>query len=716
MNVKNIFRVVCCIAAALAVFPAGISFPADTASIAVSVWLHDTSAAKWTVMVYVDGDNENESSAVDAFLNISSAGSSGDVNVLVQMDRGGFDARYGGWSTAKRFLVENALTPDSANALEDIGEVNMGSPAVLRDFVEWGIDNYPAENYAIFLCGPGKGGWSRAVGMDGSAGDDGLSVQELGQALDALTEMPELVVLDASCAGMIELIYELKDRVPVVVASQVEIPLPGLPYEGILDYLLALPDSDGAAFAEDIVGLYAAAYPDEGQLAAIDSDAVSLLADRLTDFAAAVTGIDDDWLTVFHSARTAASCPVLLMSDVKAFLSEMAMNAENASVRNAAQDALDVFDPAIISSCGIPGDDLHGLSLYFARWGFDVDSGYNDTLEFVSATDWSGFLDLFTSSWLVPEHTGEHTCSYDIAGGTEVSSYVMLSFPVVPDEADVLKNIESSLGEYNPVNWRLFRWDSQLVPPAYREINAYGENVVPGQAYWLISRDDANIGMTGLLLDTDSFYAVDLLPGWNQIGSPFNFNIEWDVFAVSDGVTVAGVTSQENSFTSHTLWEFEGNDYSGTNIMEPGKGYWLRNLAGYTVQLIAFPAPVQAGGLSLSLKNIVIKTQPAEEKPPAPPGGTPYESDDDSGDVSFDSGGGCFIATACFGSPMAEEVVILKKFRDKHLLKKRAGRLFVRLYYRFSPPAARFISSRPAVRAAVRGVLKPLISFCRIIN
>lgn len=42
-------------------------------------------------------------------------------------------------------------------------------------------------------------------------------------------------------------------------------------------------------------------------------------------------------------------------------------------------------------------------------------------------------------------------------------------------------------------------------------------------------------------------------------------------------------------------------------------------------------------------------------------------------------GDGCFIATAAFGTPIAEEVVILRKFRDHVLLKDSAGRNFMKL-------------------------------------
>jgi hypothetical protein len=58
---------------------------------------------------------------------------------------------------------------------------------------------------------------------------------------------------------------------------------------------------------------------------------------------------------------------------------------------------------------------------------------------------------------------------------------------------------------------------------------------------------------------------------------------------------------------------------------------------------------------------------------------------------------------------MAEDVLALRRFRDERLLKFAAGREFVRLYYRYSPPLADYIRERSAPRAAVRGALRPLV-------
>jgi uncharacterized repeat protein (TIGR02543 family) len=68
-------------------------------------------------------------------------------------------------------------------------------------------------------------------------------------------------------------------------------------------------------------------------------------------------------------------------------------------------------------------------------------------------------------------------------------------------------------------------------------------------------------------------------------------------------------------------------------------------------------------------------------------------------------GGGCFIATAAYGSPTAEQLDILREFRDVVLLESTAGSQFVALYYKLSPPIADFISGSSFLRCVVREVL-----------
>ncbi len=71
--------------------------------------------------------------------------------------------------------------------------------------------------------------------------------------------------------------------------------------------------------------------------------------------------------------------------------------------------------------------------------------------------------------------------------------------------------------------------------------------------------------------------------------------------------------------------------------------------------------------------------------------------------------GGCFIATAAYGSALDPHLGNLRYFRDSYLLTNRPGRAIVAFYYKYSPPLADFIADRDWLRAIVRAVLTPIV-------
>ena len=78
--------------------------------------------------------------------------------------------------------------------------------------------------------------------------------------------------------------------------------------------------------------------------------------------------------------------------------------------------------------------------------------------------------------------------------------------------------------------------------------------------------------------------------------------------------------------------------------------------------------------------------------------------------ITGDSGsGGCFIATAAYGSMMAPHVKILRDFRDRILLQNSIGKGFVGLYYTYSPPIADFIANHDNMKAFIRISLLPVV-------
>jgi hypothetical protein len=75
----------------------------------------------------------------------------------------------------------------------------------------------------------------------------------------------------------------------------------------------------------------------------------------------------------------------------------------------------------------------------------------------------------------------------------------------------------------------------------------------------------------------------------------------------------------------------------------------------------------------------------------------------------------CFIATAAYGTPMAEEIQILPEFRDEYLLTNSMGRVFVDFYYKVSPPIADFVTEHPGLKPIVRSGLVPVVAMCSIV-
>lgn len=80
--------------------------------------------------------------------------------------------------------------------------------------------------------------------------------------------------------------------------------------------------------------------------------------------------------------------------------------------------------------------------------------------------------------------------------------------------------------------------------------------------------------------------------------------------------------------------------------------------------------------------------------------GKPEPTDEELGIASK-----CFVATACYGDYDAPEVLILRHFRDETLLKSPYGCSAVDLYYRLSPPLARWLERHNLMAGAIRKLL-----------
>lgn len=70
----------------------------------------------------------------------------------------------------------------------------------------------------------------------------------------------------------------------------------------------------------------------------------------------------------------------------------------------------------------------------------------------------------------------------------------------------------------------------------------------------------------------------------------------------------------------------------------------------------------------------------------------------------------CFIATAAYGSPLANEVSVLRRLRDRFLAPHAPGRLFIATYYEVGPKLAAIVREHEWLRTLSRAAIAPIVS------
>jgi hypothetical protein len=71
------------------------------------------------------------------------------------------------------------------------------------------------------------------------------------------------------------------------------------------------------------------------------------------------------------------------------------------------------------------------------------------------------------------------------------------------------------------------------------------------------------------------------------------------------------------------------------------------------------------------------------------------------------------VATAAYGSPLAGDVGVLRRFRDRHLATNALGRAAIDAYYELGPIGADVIRDDDTLRSITLAALEPVVLFAR---
>jgi len=85
-------------------------------------------------------------------------------------------------------------------------------------------------------------------------------------------------------------------------------------------------------------------------------------------------------------------------------------------------------------------------------------------------------------------------------------------------------------------------------------------------------------------------------------------------------------------------------------------------------------------------------------------------------EIHFTTVSPCFVATAAWGSPLAEDVGTLRRFRDRHLMTNAPGRALVDAYYALGPHAADAIRESELLRAGARSAISPWVTLAELLE
>ena len=353
--------------------------------------------AKWTVMVYMSGDNNLEDFiAKDLETELAPTGSSTDVQVVALADRGpGFDRSHGDWQTTKLFHVTQGMTALPGSEVADWGERNMGDPQTLVDFVTWSKANYPADHYALYFWGHGWS-WHPGVVMQDDTNADTLDYHEMKPIMNTLG-FNDVVGYDGCNMASVEIQSLWHGHATALAASQEFVGWEGIQYDVVLAQLAANP----AMTADQVAIATSASATSKKTFSAVAVDGRwDALRTAIDNFAVAMrngAAANRSKMTkAFGFTRDMWQAPI--DKDLYDMAFEINKGVSDANMKAKAQAVIAAMGPVVLHERHVSQyADAHGITIFYIGKASDkttswINWSYYPNTDWASQTQWDEFL------------------------------------------------------------------------------------------------------------------------------------------------------------------------------------------------------------------------------------------------------------------------------------------------------------------------------------
>jgi clostripain len=335
---------------------------------------------QWTYMVYMGADNNLSPAGLQDMNEMETVGSTSDLAIVVQAE---FSSKYseGVPTDTRRFLVMNDNDTDSANlaAGTSIGNADMGKPETLKAFIQWAVQNYPAQHYALVIWDHGAG-WKEGSGgisskvyrgavQDETSGSF-MSLPELSGAVQQAGVHMDVINFDACLMAMYEVAYDFGGLADYMVFSEETEPGAGDPYDTILGDLKNNPSMPAQTLALTIVEKYDASYVNDDRekttKSAVDMSKIDALHIKIKELATALSADPAAMVTVQAAQGNTRAYAYESNHDLYDFCRYLNQKLTG-TAQTIAGEIMTLVDDMVIANKTNPDADEannHGLAIY----------------------------------------------------------------------------------------------------------------------------------------------------------------------------------------------------------------------------------------------------------------------------------------------------------------------------------------------------------------